>query len=938
MNLTRLRALVPGRAALRHLSWRPTVSALHVVVRRARADRPAVVAYTLLAVLVTLGALQAPLAFERAADAGLRRAVADAGSRADIVVTSPYQVSAWSPVAADDGTFLSPLLGVIGGVLREVPDGVRDVLQKPVAALHTSTLAFSTASGRFELAPTALVGERVTWVDGGAPGDLEAYDDGDLMHDPRAQPDDDPAMTADLKAKYAVPVGLSAATAEAVGLHVGDLVPSGRHHEVVVRVAGIFEPVDPGDPVWDAASELLDPHERDDRVVTGAVLFPTTGIRLLTADEEAGGVEVRAAVDLGALRSSDVDALRHSVHLLGEGSLSVGAAGVVNGGLSTDLAATLDGYAARHDVAMAQATTVLTGIAVLAAVVINQAAGMIAARRRTVLGLERARGSSIAAIAVRAALESLPVALVALVVAVLSTLPFGGPPAGPALVPVVVTLLATAAAPVLHAVGIARAAWSGRRVAANRRDRAKAARVRGSWRTAGEAAVAALAVAAVAATAVRGLGVGGDLLVAAAPVLAAFACTLLLARVVPVAMRAATRAASRRGSVVTLVGLSRTGRAGAVGVATVLLVVTTAAALAVYGGAAAATIASAPADAARLTVGADARIDDPKEDLVTAALTPHDGVTTAIGSVLGERSFAEGTGPDVTLLAVDTAAFPQFKALADATRAGLPKKGGAVPALIDGALGRAATLVQPSVWVVKDDVPLDVVGTVDLSATGPVLRLRGDPDDAPVVVVDRAAVAAASGVELTATSSSLPADVIWLRGPGTDAFAADLDAQALGGTVTTEAGLLQDMRTDPLTRGVTDLLHVTTWLVAVLALVAVVLALAGGGADRTRVLAVLRTLGVRRTAARGLTLTEFAPAAAVALVTGCAVGLVLAYTLVGGLELGTLVGGGATPRVLLAWWPFAVAVGAVVVAFTIGTVLAARAARHVRVGEVLRTW
>ena len=65
--------------------------------------------------------------------------------------------------------------------------------------------------------------------------------------------------------------------------------------------------------------------------------------------------------------------------------------------------------------------------------------------------------------------------------------------------------------------------------------------------------------------------------------------------------------------------------------------------------------------------------------------------------------------------------------------------------------------------------------------------------------------------------------------------------------------------------------------------------------------------------------------------------MLLATLLVGALDLGALTGG-APPPVVLTAWPFALLAGAVAVALAAGTALAERAARLVRVGEVLRTW
>ena len=890
--------------------WRTTWSALPVVARRARADRPALTAYAALATLVTVGALQAPLAFERAADDGLRVEVAASEELADVVVSGAVR-----GVASEDPDTLPDAVTAVLGIL---PPALRDVTGDPAAALLMPRMSFDTngeaPDGRIELVPVTVLGADVTWTEGEAP----------------AGPDQ--VVLSDEQPHPVGTVGLSADAAEKLGLRVGDVVEAEGSKRIAIKVAGIFEPVDPAAAAWDSVPTLVRGFQGEHAELRPSALVDAASAEALGfAELPAPSFEVRLPIDVGALRSADLPALQQALRLTGEAQVLLPVPDVVQASLETGLDQALGRYQQRLSVALAQATTVLTGVALLAAVVVNQAAGLVAARRRTVLSLERARGSSVAAVVVRALLESLPVAALALGVGLASTAWLGGPPHGVALGPAVVTVAATAFAPALHAWGIAAASWTGRRVPANRRDRRRAAKVRGSWRVSGEVTVVALAVAAVAATLVRGLGVGGDLLVAAAPVLLAFACTLVLVRVVPAVVRAAARRASRSGSVVTLVGLSRVARPGAVGVATVLLVVTTATALAVYGGAAAASIADAPDRAAALVVGADARVDGPDRLTAEQALAPRAGVTAAVGTVLGSRTLSDGAGPDVTVLAVDPEVFPQLAAL-DPAVTGLPGPGDPLPALVDPRIARTVELVTPTVWTIQAQVPLDVAGTIDLGVTGPLPSPDGPPEQ-PVVVVARDALASVLGKE----PSQLDPSVVWLDGPGSDALAAELAERAEPRSVRTLTGLTDDLRTDPLAGGVTGLLRLTTGLVGVLAAIAVILALAGGGTERLRVLAVLRTLGVRRRAARGLTLVELLPAAAVALVVGSAAGVLLARLLIGALDLGALMGAG-TPPLRLPLWPFAVAPAAAALAFAAGSVLSARAARQLRVGEVLRTW
>jgi putative ABC transport system permease protein len=108
--------------------------------------------------------------------------------------------------------------------------------------------------------------------------------------------------------------------------------------------------------------------------------------------------------------------------------------------------------------------------------------------------------------------------------------------------------------------------------------------------------------------------------------------------------------------------------------------------------------------------------------------------------------------------------------------------------------------------------------------------------------------------------------------------------------VTSQAGALRTITGDPLTATIHDILLITTLALAGYALVAVILTLVIGAADRARALSFLRTLGLSDRQARGLTVLEILPLVVVSSLAGLALGLVLPAALGPGIDLSAYAG------------------------------------------------
>ncbi|GAA1875291.1 FtsX-like permease family protein [Myceligenerans crystallogenes] len=904
---------------------RTTVQGIGAAGRRARRDAAFVLAYGALAAALAAGAVAAPLALTRAADDGLRAAVTQAGTAADVVVT--HQGAHDLRRFRYTGDSYVP--GATAASHDVLPPSVRAVTAEPVTVLAFDPESARTSEGAFAVRLVHAGGADVTWTEGEAPGAFAGK---------RGAPLD---------------VGLSAAVAGAMGLRAGDTfeLPGGG---LTARVSGVFRPADAGDPGWTDVPDAFAPGEGGALGRPVSALISTASALALLDLPEPGpeqlqrslSVSTRFPVDPAEFRASALGALRQDLVRADEDPVQLQADATTN--LTrfvagpANLLAVLDAYDARLAVARGQALTVLTGLVAACGLVLFLAANLLVARRRGALELERARGASVPSVALRAGAESVPVALLAGVVACGATLPAGGPPWGTGVVPAALVLAVAAGAPVVLSAGVAASSWTGRRVAANRRDRERGARLRRGWRLAAELTVVALASGAVAAALRRGIVPGGDLLVAAAPILLAGACTVLVLRSVAAALRAAARSAAGGRGQVPLVAASRAAWSGAgsrqeqerTAAAAPVLALTITAALTVSCAAAATTVRDGQENAAGTSVGAQARVV-PGDDagLAGRALAGAPGVTTAAGTVLAERTFAGGSGLKATLFAVDAAAFPQFRALAGGPEVAA---GDPVPALLHPGLVTAAELVDPDVWVLDSSVPLTVAGTLDVAGTGPYWGPEIPAE--PTVVVDRAALTASLGPD----AAELPVDVVWLDGPGATEFAGELHAEASGSpsssaVVTTRDGAAAALRDDPLAGGLVALYLVSAGLFTALGVTAVALTVLATAAGRTRALAVLRTLGLPRASGRALALAELSPVLAVALAAGTASGVVVAVGLTGAQDLGLLTGGGP-PDLVLPWWPFALVAVTTAAGLVTAVALEARSRRHVRIGEVLRGW
>ena len=502
---------------------------MRVAWQRARADLwPLLV--TALVVAFAVGLTDAmPRLLNDRADTAVRAAVVQAGPAASLVVTSTYGAGLSDPDAGPTDT----TAGVDDAARRieaAVPASLKPVLEPVIADATGTDLTLSTPglpTGGILWMSYLWAGHEpaVRWLAGAAPGSPGA--------------------------DYAVQLALSQDVADVLDVGVGDTfnAVTADHYQIPVLVTGVFEAEDAADPVWTARPEVLQPRvvgaSGEQSTVVGGLLSAAS-LPVARSWLEPDGVTrtFRFPVDPQAVdyassgplltQIAALEAAPDLLEIRGEGP-------TVTSGLDP----VLTKVRARVAATWSQALVVLAGLAGGAVLVLLVAADLLARRRSSALRTMRARGSSLAGIAAGAGVESAVVVGVGAAVG----LTFGALAAPGAVTwpgVVVVVVVGVLAPPVFAAVTASRS--DARRVPTDRHSRRLAQRVRTVRRVSIEAALVVLAIAGLAALRHRGAAsVSGpaDLLLAAAPVLAAAAGALLLWRAVPVLLDGALRVARK---------------------------------------------------------------------------------------------------------------------------------------------------------------------------------------------------------------------------------------------------------------------------------------------------------------------------------------------------------------------------------------------------------
>ena len=735
-------------------------------------------------------------------------------------------------------------------------------------------------------------------------------------------------------------VMLSAASAERLGLSVGDVVEvPGSLGNDRVRLAGTFEAADPEDSYWQHQVSVLVPLVRDD---------PNAGL-LATATAYPNPETLQWVQELAQLqgtthvwfpvepRATDAAALLADLRDFGARSVAIdGPFGIESLRLdfSTGLTAVLERALAVWNGTDAVLTMVIAGPAGVSLALLALTVRLAVTRRRATLALASARGGSPwqlrAALAGEGLLLGVPAATLGAGAATLAV---------PGTILPAQYLLAgiTALAPALFL-----AATPLPSLRPSRPD--LAGRSASPWRWVAEVAVLALAAGAVYLLLDRGVAAdaataGVDPLTAGAPLLLALAAAILAARAFPVLLGAVHAAMRRRADLAPFLGSARAVREASGGLVTLLALVV-GVSIAVFSTTMLTTVGGGVSAAARDAVGADVRLTGPyytAEEL--AAIRAVDGVTSAtevvempatpLIEIAGTGSSVDQQSRRITLLGVDTATLEE-------TQRGIT---GALelPDGMDRLVAGEVPLVLAARQQVTDGVRLALLVEDRVPAF-----VAGRAPAAPGLAGGSSWAVADLGLLRVQSGQRLPSRLV-LVGLADDAdraaaLAALTEAVGGRGTITSPAGGEADFLSSPSAAALQAGFLAALAVAAVEVVLAVVLALVLGAPVRARLLAVLRTLGLGAREARRLVSWETVPLVLLAAPVGAALGLALPRLLRATVDLRPFTGGADQPAIAHDWLLLAaVAVGSaavIAVAVLVAGTIARRLSRDVlRMGD-----
>jgi putative ABC transport system permease protein len=580
----------------------------------------------------------------------------------------------------------------------------------------------------------------------------------------------------------------------------------------------------------------------------------------------------------------------------------------------------LSSAVSRADSASAILAVAAVGPLAVSIALVVLASALIIRRRRTDLALMSARGAPLdrlrRLLAGEGLLLGLPAAIVGAVAGVLVTPHDAGP------LPIVIAVLVGA----VPAVSLAFTLRPGILT------RARAdldAPVRSRARGILQLVVILLAALAVTQLIVRGVGQntsGIDPLVIVAPLLATVALALIIVRLHPLPIAAALQVSRRGRGVVGLVGAARNLRDPAAGT-TAVLAMLVAVAIAVFSSVVLATVDRGAVVAAERTVGADIQLSGPVFDqAMIDRLSAVDGVAEAVGVMRGDYLAYGGDAGRLSALTIvgDTAQLAEVqRGMTGALPAGRIHADAEPPEVI---LSTAVAAEVGTAGNVVGSQPVEVVGTME--------RLLGMSVGDEFAVIDVADYTALSG------RGYFPRSVFVSLEGGADASAvasALSTAVAQAHTIKVLEASTAEIQASPAVSALRIVLFAALGFAIALSVIAVLLVAGVSQEARTRVIALLRAMGLDRRRSRGIVAWEFAPLGVTALVGGVLLGAVLPLLVVLSIDLRPFTGGGAQPSLTIDPVLSGVLIAVVIVALALAVLVGIVGARTTSLADVLRT-
>ncbi len=707
--------------------------------------------------------------------------------------------------------------------------------------------------------------DRIEFVDGAPPAPWTGSDSDDL----------------DTTARPPIDIALSEETVAQLGLEVGDVLD---YSPAPLRLSGVYTVIDPDDPYWLHAPDLLKgaPRVSDLRLIVQASAYidPESSVGLYDT-VTTGRVQAWFPVDGDRLDYADVPQLLRETEasLARGGSLSSGAALDFNTGFPEAVNETVS------RVTSVSALLALTASGPIGVVLAVFALGVqsVIERRRAALALASARGASSWSLRGAMLLEGVLIALPAAALAIwLASFLL---PARIGTAELVLPAVLALAPPVLLV-----ATTSPTTVRGTRSDTTLRSSTRGRW--VAEAIVVGLAALSLFLLARRGLvasseAVGIDPLLAATPLLLSVSVCLLVLRLYPVPLLGLLRTMRRRRGATGLLGAARAVRQPALGFSAALALVV-GISVAVFSVVMSTTISTALQVATTQEVGAALRVESQRlgQNVVDEIESLPDVLAVTGTQIVPRASLVERTDVDVDIVLVDTEVLRLIRP--DLPTGLVDEVGGRIPLLVSDDLVERFPLGDSTL----NEQDATTIGTIP-SSWLPGFTERW-------VLVDSAYAEDLSGSRFVAGNLLVGVD------PGVDpatvapavrdvVVEAQFEVEKPRVRVYDTTTQLADARAAPTIAGLEFALILAALASLLLSVLTVVVASVTAAASRNRIVGVMRTLGMSPRQVSGLILWELAPVALTAVLAGTALGLVLPWIVTKALDLRPFVGGTAAP-------------------------------------------
>ncbi|MFD0479182.1 FtsX-like permease family protein [Nonomuraea thailandensis] len=641
-----------------------------------------------------------------------------------------------------------------------------------------------------------------------------------------------------------------------MGLKLGQTIMLGENDYAAVKIVGVFRAKDPGARYWSHDSDILhvieqQPPGGQDHVKHITTLMSDAGLTALSGEGRNLSYRWVLPLDARAANALDVPGLRAAAAEFDRvvGLQTTGSPYRVE----TALSKLLGDFLAALSTAQTVMYLVLGGLLTVALGVIVLAVQLLADKLDHTLTLARARGGSLPQVAgTAAALTGLAVAPAALLGYALSFL-VPGPVlpivhAGPAIVVAVAVGFAAVRPALVHRTPL----HGSRGDVATARPSAK--------RITLEVLVVVLAPAGAYLLRARGLSASGgqDPFLLVVPVALTAAAALITLRCYPYPLRLLVRLTSRGRAAVPFLGLTRAARARAGSLLPVLILLP-ALGVSVFAAVVSDGIATTQRTASWQQVGAPIKVTAESE-IPAEVIERVRGLAGVEQVVLAQTGRVQiGYGAErAEAIAVDVA---QWRRLLVGAPVGLPP-------LSDGAL------VSPE---------LRGRGTFEMGWQSRVkLATRGVIESVPGFHTQGKFLIVPIGVQTRPAVNTLLI--------GGDVALPELARLVPSAIVTSQESALRAIQDDPLTSTVRWTLVIVTVALAAYALIAVVLSLVIGAAERALAVSFLRTLGLSERQAQRLTVLEILPMIVVTALVGLGLGLGLPAALGPGVDLSSYAG------------------------------------------------